>query len=68
MFRKKEKITWKKRLFWIIIILAALLCGTVDNISLPEWRENQIEKMIKIEAKWRSWMQYSKELTLGKTE
>ena len=64
----RHKLTWKQKLLWTFIILAALLAGTVEPLSFSEWSKAEyhriiVQKVILIEK-----ARYFKEIILGRIE
>jgi len=60
---RRHKLTWKQKIIWTIIILAALLAGTVETRSPVDYNWIIQKRVILIEK-----VRYFREVVLGRTE
>jgi hypothetical protein len=60
---RRHKLTWKQQIIWTIIILAALLAGTVETRSPVDYNWIIQKRVILIEK-----VRYFREVVLGRTE
>jgi hypothetical protein len=65
---RRHKLTWKQKIIWTFIILAALLAGTVEPLSFSEWSRAEYHRIIVEKCILMEKIRYFKEVVLWKTE